>query len=32
MYVLRLFALLTMGCMIGLAIMTALMNTPPRNR
>ncbi len=32
MYLLRLFALLTMGCMIGLAILTAFMNTPPRRR
>ena len=32
MSVLRLYALLTIGFTVGLAIMTAFMNTPPRNR
>jgi hypothetical protein len=32
MFVLRLFALMTMAFTIGLAIVTAFMNTPPRSR
>jgi len=32
MFVLRLYALMTMACTIGLAILTVFMNTPPGNR
>jgi hypothetical protein len=32
MFVLRLYALLTMACMIGLAIVAAFMNTPTGKR
>lgn len=32
MSVLRLYALLTIGFTVGLAIMTVFMNTPPRDR
>lgn len=32
MSVLRTYVVLTMACTIGLAIVTAFMNTPPRNR